>query len=236
MVEPGGKWKRLGTLISLRSEISKSSITVSCSSSVPFIPSFTFTDDCGQPLLLTLEEVVLLILLMWSWLLWLVRRWNHRRIPSTSVPLPPIQNVFLISLFVYSHQHSSLSPSLFLLSLSACHLFYYYYWISLSPLSLSLSRVAYMVCLGFFNSHLWSVWIGRSVRRRGKRDMRRFTLPHVGFATSVLTLWVMTEHKYLLHVFVSLIIIIIISMSLVFYYSINIYLKEPAFFSVSLIN
>jgi phosphoglycerol transferase MdoB-like AlkP superfamily enzyme len=93
-----------------------------------------------------------------------------------------------------------------------------------------------MVCLGFFNSHLWSVWIGRSVRRRGKRDMRRFTLPHVGFATSVLTLWVMTEHKYLLHVFVSLIIIIIISMSLVFYYSINIYLKEPAFFSVSLIN
>jgi hypothetical protein len=85
-----------------------------------------------------------------------------------------------------------------------------------------------MVCLGFFNSHLWSVWIGRSVRRRGKRDMRRFTLPHVGFATSVLTLWVMTEHKYLLNVFVSL-IIIIISMSLVFYYSINIYLKEPAF-------
>jgi len=107
---------------------------------------------------------------------------------------------------------------------------------SLLSLSLSLSRVAYMVCLGFFNSHLWSVWIGRSVRRRGKRDMRRFTLPHVGFATSVLTLWVMTEHKYLLHVFVSLIIIIIISMSLVFYYSINIYLKEPAFFSVSLIN
>jgi hypothetical protein len=86
---------------------------------------------------------------MWSWLLWLVRRWNHRRIPSTSVPLPPIQNVFLISLFVYSHQHSSLSPSLFLLSLSACHLFYYYYWISLSPLSLSLSLVL----------RIWCVWV-----------------------------------------------------------------------------
>jgi len=152
MVEPGGKWKRLGTLISLRSEISKSSITVSCSSSVPFIPSFTFTDDCGQPLLLTLEEVVLLILLMWSWLLWLVRRWNHRRIPSTSVPLPPIQNVFLISLFVYSHQLPaflalSLSLSIIPLGLPSILLLLLNLALSLSP-SLS-SRVL----------RIWCVWV-----------------------------------------------------------------------------
>jgi hypothetical protein len=114
----------------------------------------------------------------------LLRRWNQRRTPFTSVPLPPIYIYIYIKYWWFpflllqppTSQHSSLSPPIFSLGLPSIHKKPLV--LSLLGWSLSLSIYIYIyiymyvcvVCLGFFSlSFMYETWTGRRVRRRGRK-------------------------------------------------------------------
>jgi hypothetical protein len=93
----------------------------------------------------------------------LLRRWNQRRTPFTSVPLPPIYIYIYIKYWWFpflllqppTSQHSSLSPPIFSLGLPSIHK----KPLVLSLLGWSLSLSLYIYIYIYICTCAWCVWV-----------------------------------------------------------------------------